>query len=142
LLELPLLLEPPALLEPPLAVAPPVLLVPLRLLVPPGPPLLGTLLVSQPMRQSGPAIRARVKNRMLNVIIENFPFCRHEMPRLLRQSYSMHFRCTSPTCEVRGAAGRRLRKSVQCACGLRRRGSPGATAYVKRMALYAVAFGE
>ena len=85
---------------PPLPVAPPCALAPPLLFVPPVDPET-ELLVVQPETQSDAAIKARVKNRTLLVIIEDQPFCRHETLRGWGGDHSTHFVCTSPTSLVK-----------------------------------------
>jgi hypothetical protein len=103
LLEPPVAVVPPVLVElaltvvPPLAVVPPLLLAPPLLLVPPVAPLFVPLLLLQPKRQSGAATKARVKNRMLTVIIEKSPFCRQDIAvHLLKRTHSTRLKAAGP----------------------------------------------
>jgi len=44
----------------------------------------------QPKEQSGAAIKAKVKIRILEVLIENCPFCRQDMLRICWDGHSLH----------------------------------------------------
>jgi len=81
---------PPMLLEPPLGFAPPLVVVTPLLVVPPAVPVFGLLLLLQPRRSSGAATKARIKNRIVQVIIKKCPFCRHDMPRACQENRILH----------------------------------------------------
>ena len=83
----------------------------------------------QPKEQSGAAIKAKVKIRILEVLIENCPFCRQDMLRICWDGHSLH--ASDPQAQVLQRVVETVFRGIEVTTSLRQRSASSVSPHLK-----------